>query len=170
MLVNKFVVGFGQDVHRFSAVEQSELHENYIVVSGVKIPYTKKLVAYSDGDVVFHALVDAIFGALGLGDIGEVFSNKDDKWKNANSEVFLQYAYEKLCLYHAVVSNIDISILLERPYLTTYKLQMKTNIASLLKIEPTVVNIKAGTTENLGFIGREEGIMALAIISLVLDT
>jgi 2-C-methyl-D-erythritol 4-phosphate cytidylyltransferase/2-C-methyl-D-erythritol 2,4-cyclodiphosphate synthase len=156
------LVGMGIDVHEFSN-EQSDNKDLYLC--GVKIPYHKGLKGHSDADVGLHALVDAILGALGKGDIGDFFPPSDQKWKGAPSKIFLEFVKKALDEENVVINNIDICILAEEPKIAPYKNLMKENIATILGIQQSQINIKATTTEKLGFVGRKEGIVAQAIFA-----
>jgi 2-C-methyl-D-erythritol 2,4-cyclodiphosphate synthase len=157
-----FVSGQGFDVHALETLD----HDYHIMLCGIKIPCSFKLIAHSDGDVVLHALVDAMLGAIGKGDIGEHFPPTDDRWKNANSSQFVLHA---LALCHdsqATLVNVDITILAEKPKISAYKSLMREHLVTLLGLHPERINIKATTTEKLGFLGRSEGIAAMATVSM----
>jgi 2-C-methyl-D-erythritol 4-phosphate cytidylyltransferase/2-C-methyl-D-erythritol 2,4-cyclodiphosphate synthase len=158
--------GIGFDAHRFSSVFSKE---NYITLGGIKIPFEKKLEAHSDGDVLIHALVDALLGCIGAGDIGIHFPPSDKKWKNANSEIFLSYTNNLLRERNANINNIDITMICEKPRLGEYRELMRNNIAQILNIDQDCINIKATTTEKMGFTGREEGIAVQAIATITLN-
>ena len=149
-------VGIGSDVHRFKK-------GTAIVLCGIKIPFNKSLEGHSDADVAMHAITDAILGAVGAGDIGVHFPPSEPKWKNSSSEVFLHHAANKVQHHRGQIINIDLTIICEKPKINEYRSQMQKNIARILKISSKKVNIKATTTEQLGFLGREEGIAAQAI-------
>lgn len=151
-----FRIGYGYDVHAFET-------GNHITLGGVKIPYRARLKAHSDGDVVIHALVDALLGACALGDIGLHFPDTDKSWKNKDSRQFLQTTVNMLSKKNWLINNVDITILAETPKLKGYFENMRLNLAQDMKVNLDQVNIKATTTEKLGFIGREEGIAATAI-------
>lgn len=151
--------GSGFDVHQF---EEGE----FITLCGIKIPFNKKLKGHSDADCAWHALTDAILGAIGEGDIGEHFPDSDAKWKNADSGIFLKHASELLKSKGGRIANIDITVICEKPKLKEFKNEMRINTAKLLGIEIERVNIKATTTEKLGFLGREEGLAVQAIVSV----
>ncbi len=153
-------VGMGFDVHAFET-------GTHVTICGIKIPHSHQLKGHSDADVGLHALVDAILGAIGEGDIGEHFPPNDKKWKNADSAKFVQHAAELAAQKNAVINNVDITIICEEPKLTPYKAKMKVRVAEILKISPDCVNIKATTTEKLGFTGRKEGIAAQAVATIV---
>ncbi len=153
------LVGFGYDVHRLAEGER-------LILGGIEIPSAVGTVAHSDGDVVLHALCDALLGALGLGDIGEHFPDTDAKWKDAESSVFVRQCVQFLAEQRAVVRNVDIAVVLEAPKLKQFKDAMRSHIAGLLHLPPQRVNIKATTSEKLGFVGNGEGIQAYAVCSI----
>ena len=152
-------VGIGYDVH--ALVEGRKL-----IVGGVEIKHAKGLDGHSDADVLIHAICDAIFGALGEGDIGHFFPNTDQRWKGAPSKVFLQEAARQVAFHEARIINVDATIVAQQPKLSPYISAMKTNIAVALNINLKRVGIKATTNEKLGFLGREEGIAAMAVASV----
>ncbi|MEM7304216.1 MAG: 2-C-methyl-D-erythritol 2,4-cyclodiphosphate synthase [Pseudomonadota bacterium] len=152
-------VGQGFDAHRFT--QGSEF-----VLGGVSIPHNKTIDAHSDGDVLLHALCDALLGAAGLGDIGRHFSDQDEANKNRNSREFIVESLVMLKANDLFVSNVDATVILQKPKLSTYIEQMRAIIATDLDININQVNIKATTTEKMGFIGREEGIAAFAVVLL----
>ena len=154
-----FFSGHGFDVHSFCAGE-------YITLCGVKIPYIKALKAHSDGDAPLHALCDAIYGASGLGDIGEHFPDTNERYKDACSKDLLATCVKMVRNFGFDIVNADITILAQQPKITPFKEQMRQNVASILGVNENFVNIKATTMEKMGFIGREEGIGALASVSL----
>jgi len=158
-------VGTGFDVHGFRAIEEGE--NNFIRICGAEIEFDKKILAHSDGDVGIHAIIDALLGAIGEGDIGEHFPPSEQKWKNCDSREMLKKVYELIQKSCAIISNIDVTIICEKPKITKYKLKMKEEISSILGISTLKINIKATTTEKLGFIGREEGIACQAVASVV---
>jgi len=146
-----FRVGNGFDVHKFRKGGKLKL-------LGVNLPFNKSLIGHSDADVGIHALVDAILGAISQGDIGEHFPPTDEKWKNKNSEFFLDYTKNLMEKNGFSINNIDITLICERPKVSKHKEKMKMKISKILNIKKDNVNIKATTTEKLGFLGREEGI------------
>jgi len=154
--------GIGFDVHRFE-------ENRKLVLGGVEIPYELGLKGHSDADVLLHALTDAIIGAAGLGDIGEHFPDNDDKYKNIKSSILLKKAYELVKESGFVISNADIIVIAEKPKLSPYKNQIKSNIAIFLDIDPSRINVSATTTEKLGFTGRKEGIASLSTVLLIKD-
>jgi len=152
--------GLGYDSHKFAS-------DRPLILGGVRIEFDKGLAANSDGDVVLHALADAIFGALGVGDIGEHFPDNDPKWKNADSSEFVKYAHKLAADAGWSISNCDITVLAELPKLSPYKSQIKQSIAELLGIGADAVSIKAKTNEGMGFVGRCEGIAVLANVLII---
>ncbi len=152
-------VGIGYDVH--ALVEGRKL-----VLGGVTIPHPKGLDGHSDADVLMHAICDAVLGALGEPDIGHFFPNTDPRWKGRPSRVFLNEAARLAVSHGGKIINIDASVIAQQPKLFPHIQEMKANIAAALGISPKQVGIKATTNEHLGFIGREEGIAAMAVASL----
>ena len=155
-------VGNGYDVHPFSVGD-------YVTICGIKIPYKKALDGHSDADVGFHALTDAILGALGKGDIGESFPSSDEQWKNANSQVFLEHAGECVGAMNAIIMNLDITIICETPKIVSFRRQMINKISAILNISPSRVNVKGKTNDKLGFVGREEGVAAHANATILMQ-
>ena len=150
-------IGSSIDIHRL--VENRKL-----IIGGVEIPSDKGSLAHSDGDVLIHAIVDALIGALGKGDIGEHFSDKDPKYQNINSTYFLECVKKMLSDDGYEILNIDSLVILETPKLKDYKQKMKENIALHLGIDVSKVNVKAGTNEGIGDLGRNEAIEAHATV------
>jgi 2-C-methyl-D-erythritol 2,4-cyclodiphosphate synthase len=153
-------IGIGFDVHAFG-------RGDFIMLGGVRIGHTKGVVAHSDGDVVLHALCDALLGAAGLGDIGEHFVSGDPHWKGADSTRFVRLVMAMLQERQLRVGNVDITVLAEEPKLAPYRGTMRQQLATLLEVSPQQVNLKATTTEGLGFLGRAEGIAAQAAVLLL---
>jgi 2-C-methyl-D-erythritol 4-phosphate cytidylyltransferase/2-C-methyl-D-erythritol 2,4-cyclodiphosphate synthase len=153
-------IGQGFDVHSFKA--PNLVSNNTITLGGVLIPYEYSIEAHSDGDVVLHALCDALLGSLGQGDIGDHFPCTDNQWANVSSSIFVEHVMRLIDKEKGKVINVDITILAEAPKISSYKNQMREVIANLLHIDKTNINIKATTTERLGFIGRKEGVASLA--------
>ncbi len=156
--------GIGYDVHRFREKKPGE--DKYINLGGIKIEFEKKIEAHSDGDVVIHAIIDALLGAIGEGDIGEHFPPTDSKWENVDSKEMLKLINHLVMKKGARIINIDATIIAEKPKVSRYKAKMEECLAKVLNIAKNRINIKATTTEKLGFIGREEGIAAEAIASV----
>ena len=160
--------GIGFDVHGFRKIENDE--NNFIRLCGTEIEFDKKILAHSDGDVGIHALIDALLGAIGQGDIGEHFPPSEQKWKNCDSREMLKKVYELIQKLSASISNIDLTIICEKPKILKYKNKMKEELSAILGISTQRINIKATTTEKLGFIGREEGIACQAIATVIINT
>jgi 2-C-methyl-D-erythritol 2,4-cyclodiphosphate synthase len=135
-------------------------------LGGVKIPSGKGCVAHSDGDVLLHAICDALLGAAGLNDIGHYFPDSDIKYKNIDSKILLKNTYDLVRQKGFRVNNIDATICLEKPKISPFIREMKETISAIVETEPDDIAVKATTTEKLGFIGREEGIAAFAIVLL----
>lgn len=153
-----FRIGHGFDVHKI------EPHQGgHIPLCGIKIPCNFKVIAHSDGDVALHAVVDAMLGAMALGDIGDHFPPSDEKWRGADSKIFVAHALKLIGHRNASLVNLDITVLAEQPKLKSFKQSMKENLSSMLGIPNEYINIKATTTEKLGFVGREEGIAVEAV-------
>ena len=150
-------VGMGYDVHRFK-------DGGDVILGGVKIDYEQGLEAHSDGDVVLHALCDALLGAAALGDIGKHFPDTDPEFKGADSRVLLRHVYRIVQDKGYVLVNADITIIAQAPKMAPYIVAMCVNIAADLNIDVDCINVKATTTEKLGFEGRKEGIAVQAIV------
>lgn len=153
---NEFRVGIGYDSHRL--VEGRPL-----ILGGVEIPSEKGLQGHSDADILLHAVTDAILGAAGQGDIGELFPPSDPQWKDAESSVFLRHAAELLESYGWGLVNVDAVIVLERPRILPYRDRIRENVAAMLGIDPTAVGLKAKTNEGIGPVGAGELAVAHAI-------
>ena len=152
-------VGIGYDVHQLVAGRK-------LVLGGVEIPHTKGLDGHSDADALMHAICDAILGALGEEDIGHFFPNTDPRWKGAPSKVFLQEAARQVTFKQGKIVNIDATVIAQAPKIYPFIREMKIRIAEALGIGIEQVGIKATTNELMGFIGREEGIAAMAVASV----
>ncbi len=150
-------VGQGYDVHRFN-------EGDHIILGGVKIPYEKGLEAHSDCDVVLHALADAILGAAALGDIGKHFPDTDPEFKGADSRVLLRHVYNIVQEKGYQLINADITIIAQAPKMLPHVPGMRANIAADLSVDIDFINVKATTTEKLGFEGRKEGIAVQAVV------
>lgn len=133
-------------------------------LGGVKIPSEKGCVAYSDGDVLLHAICDALLGASGLRDIGYYFPDTDNKFKNIDSKILLKNTFKLIRQKGYIVINIDSTICLEKPKISSFIQEMKNTISAIVETDPGNVSVKATTTEKLGFTGREEGIVAIAVV------
>ena len=152
-------IGQGYDVHAFG--EGSSL-----TIGGVVIPFDRTLVAHSDGDVLIHALMDAILGTLGLGDIGHHFPDTDPQYKGCSSRELLQQIHKLMIAKGYQLGNADITLVAEAPKMAPHLESMKDNLAQSLQCSSNQLNIKATTTEGLGFIGRSEGIACYAVVLL----
>jgi 2-C-methyl-D-erythritol 2,4-cyclodiphosphate synthase len=152
-------VGIGYDVHQLVAGRK-------LILGGVEIPHVKGLDGHSDADVLMHAICDAVLGALGEADIGHFFPNTDPRWKGAPSKVFLQEAARQANFHSARIINVDATMIAQQPKLYPHIAEMKINIATALGIAANRVGIKATTNEQMGFVGREEGIAAMAVASI----
>ncbi|MGI1691976.1 2-C-methyl-D-erythritol 2,4-cyclodiphosphate synthase [Thermoanaerobacter uzonensis] len=151
-------VGLGYDVHKFE-------NGRKLILGGIEIPYDKGLAGHSDADVLIHALIDAILGAAGLGDIGEHFPDTEITYKDIDSSLLLKKVLAIIGNKFRL-NNVDCIIIAQRPKLSPYKEQIRIKLSELLKIEKERINVKAKTEEGLGFTGRQEGIKAYAIVSL----
>lgn len=156
--------GIGFDVHGFRQPEAGE--NSSIRLCGVEIKFDKKIDAHSDGDVAIHAIMDALLGAIGEGDIGEHFSPSDAKWRNCDSREMLKITDHLLKKKGASIINLDLTIICEKPRIIKFKKQMRAELARILNISEHRINVKATTTEKLGFLGREEGIAVQAVASI----
>jgi len=154
-------VGIGYDVH--ALVEGRRL-----VLGGVEIPHTHGLEGHSDADVLMHAICDAVLGAVGAGDIGQFFPNTDPRWKGAPSRVFLEEAARQVRLRGGRILNVDATVLAQRPKLAPHVELMRERIAAALGLTSAQVGVKATTNEGLGFVGRQEGIAAMAVAAVEL--
>jgi 2-C-methyl-D-erythritol 2,4-cyclodiphosphate synthase len=161
-LKNKFRIGNGFDVHKFTKGRK-------LFLGGVEIPYAKGLQGHSDADVILHAVCDAMLGALALGDIGVHFPDTDKKYKDIDSKILLKKVYKLVKKNGYCINNLDVMLLAEQPKIVFYIPKMQKVISGILKAEENQISIKATTTEKLGFIGREEGIAAFAVVLLVRD-
>ena len=153
-------IGHGFDVHAF---EEGDA----LIIGGVSIPFHRAFKAHSDGDVLIHALCDALLGALALGDIGRHFPDNDDNFKSIDSRILLRRVIEMLTEKNWSVGNADMTVIAQAPKLSPYLPMMVKYLAEDMKIDISAVNVKATTTENLGFTGRGEGIAAHAVVCLI---
>ncbi|MCR9545238.1 2-C-methyl-D-erythritol 2,4-cyclodiphosphate synthase [Vibrio antiquarius] len=152
-------IGHGFDVHKFGG-------EGPVIIGGVAIPYEQGLVAHSDGDVALHALTDALLGAIAAGDIGRHFPDTDDKWKGANSRELLKDVYRRVKEQGYRLGNADVTIMAQAPKMAPHIDAMCAAIAEDLESDISNINVKATTTERLGFTGRKEGIATEAVVLL----
>ncbi len=152
-------IGSGFDVHTFG-------EGDFVMLGGVRVPYGRGVIAHSDGDVILHALCDAMLGAAGLGDIGQHFRDDDPQWRGADSKGFVRAVLAMLRERKLAVVNADITVLAEAPRLSRHREDIRHSIAALLEVESDCVNVKATTTEKMGFLGRGEGLAAQAVVLL----
>src|ERR1043166_5907424 len=155
-------VGIGYDVHPLVAGRR-------LVLGGVEIPHNKGLEGHSDADALCHAIADAVYGALGVGDIGQHFPNTDPANKNRNSLEFLRHAGELTAQRKAKLVNVDATVIAQEPKLMPHMAKMKAAVAEALGVRPEQIGIKATTNEHLGFLGRGEGIAAMAVASVEME-
>ena len=159
-MITDFRVGQGFDVHRLT-------ENRKLILCGVEVPYELGLLGHSDADVAIHALIDALLGALALGDIGELFPDSDAQWKGADSTELLKMVLALPEFSQWRLSNADITIVAQRPKLGAFKKQMQQRLSEVMNIPADRIAVKATTTEKMGFTGRGEGIAASAVVSLV---
>lgn len=155
-------IGHGYDVHQL-------VEGRRCIIGGIDIPHDKGLIGHSDADVLLHTITDAVLGALGLGDIGTHFPDTDPTYKDADSAKLLAVVWQMAKNRGYRLGNLDATILAQRPKLAPYIPQMRARVAQLLTADMEQINVKATTTEKLGFVGREEGIAAEAVVLLVVD-
>lgn len=160
IVMPQFRIGCGYDVHKLG-------EERKLILCGVEVPYEKGLLGHSDADVALHALMDALLGAAAMGDIGKHFPDTDELFKGADSMQLTLHVKKLLQEEGWQVNNVDVTIIAQRPKLAGYIAKMRANVAKVLDVAESVVNIKATTTEKLGFTGRGEGIAAEAVASIV---
>ena len=160
IVMPQFRIGCGYDVHKLG-------EERKLILCGVEVPYEKGLLGHSDADVALHALMDALLGAAAMGDIGKHFPDTDERFKGADSMQLTLHVKKLLQEEGWQVNNVDVTIIAQRPKLAGYIAKMRANVAKVLDVAESVVNIKATTTEKLGFTGRGEGIAAEAVASIV---
>ena len=155
--------GIGFDVHAFAT-------DRKLILGGVEIPFEKGLHGHSDADVLLHAISDALLGALSLGDIGQHFPDNDPRYKNADSKILLEKVYKLVLNKGYVLGNVDAVVAMQRPKLFPFIQDMRKIIAGILECNMDQVSVKATTTERLGFVGREEGVSALATVLIIRNT
>ncbi|HEX4187785.1 MAG TPA: 2-C-methyl-D-erythritol 2,4-cyclodiphosphate synthase [Solirubrobacteraceae bacterium] len=153
------LTGIGYDSHRLTAGRR-------LVIGGVEVPSELGLDGHSDADVLTHAVIDALLGAAGLGDIGEHFPDTDERWRDADSIALLRAVLEMLAAARLVVLNVDCTIVIEAPKLAPHRQAIRERLAAALGLESARVNVKASTGERIGFVGRGEGVAALAVATL----
>jgi 2-C-methyl-D-erythritol 2,4-cyclodiphosphate synthase len=153
------LVGIGFDSHRLAAGRK-------LVIGGVEIPFERGLDGHSDADVLAHAVIDALLGACGKDDIGERFPNTDERWRDADSMEMLASVVENVLTEGLEIVNVDCTVVMEAPKLSPHRGAIKQKLAEVLEVEGTRVNVKASTGEGMGFVGRGEGVAALAIAGL----
>lgn len=153
-------IGQSIDIHQL-------VDDRKLILGGVEIPYEKGLKGHSDADVLLHAIIESIIGAMGLGDIGKHFPDTDPQYKGISSMILLQHTYELMCLHGYQIGNIDSIIMCEEPKMAPYIETMKNNVAKTLHCDISQVNIKATRGEKLGFVGRKEGIVSQSVVLLV---
>ena len=160
VILPAFRVGCGYDVHKL-------VPERKLILCGVQVPYELGLLGHSDADVALHALMDALLGAAALGDIGKHFPDTDERFKGADSMKLTEHVVGLLAERGWHINNVDVTIIAQRPKLASYIPAMRTKVAEVLGIDEDAVNVKATTTEKLGFTGRGEGIAEEAVASLI---
>lgn len=160
IVMPQFRIGCGYDVHKL-------VEDRKLIICGVDVPYEKGLLGHSDADVALHALMDALLGAAAMGDIGKHFPDTDERFKGADSMQLTLHVKKLLQEEGWQVNNVDVTIIAQHPKLAGYIAAMRTNVAKVLDVAESVVNVKATTTEKLGFTGRGEGIAAEAVASIV---
>lgn len=153
-------VGCGYDVHKL-------VEERKLILCGVEVPYELGLLGHSDADVALHALMDALLGAAALGDIGKHFPDTDERFKGADSMKLTEHVVGLLAERSWQINNVDVTIIAQRPKLASFIPAMRANVARVLGVEEEAVNVKATTTEKLGFTGRGEGIASEAVASII---
>jgi 2-C-methyl-D-erythritol 2,4-cyclodiphosphate synthase len=151
--------GIGYDSHRLAAGRR-------LVIGGVELPSERGLDGHSDADVLTHAVIDALLGAAGLGDIGEHFPDSDERWRDADSIALLEVVVRMVGEQGLEVVNVDCTLVMEAPKLSPHRQAIRERIAQALALDPALVNVKASTGEGIGFVGRGEGVAALAVASL----
>jgi 2-C-methyl-D-erythritol 2,4-cyclodiphosphate synthase len=153
------VIGLGYDSHRFEAGRP-------LILGGVRMEHDRGLAGHSDADVLTHAVIDALLGAAGMGDIGGLFPDTDERWRDADSIDLLRRVQDLVVEEGFEIVNVDATVIMERPKLGPYREEMRSRLAQALDIDERRVNVKATTGEGMGFVGREEGVAALAVAQL----
>ena len=157
--MSNFIIGHGYDVHKLEDGKK-------FIIGGIEIEHYKGAVGHSDADVVIHVICDALLGALSLGDIGKHFPDTDDKYKGIDSKILLQKVMKLVQEEKYQISNIDVTILLQKPKLRNYIDSMRDTLSNIMEINKSQISVKATTTEGLGFVGREEGVAAHCVCIL----
>ena len=158
-MMSNFIIGHGYDVHKLEEGRK-------FVIGGIEIEHHKGAVGHSDADVVVHVICDALLGALSLGDIGKHFPDTDDKYKGIDSKILLQKVMKLVQEEKYQISNVDVTILLQKPKLRNYIDSMRDTLSNIMEINTSQISVKATTTEGLGFVGREEGVAAHCVCIL----
>jgi len=153
-------IGYGFDLHAFGSIKP-------LIIGGVLIPYKKGLIAHSNGDLLIHAVIDALLGATAMGDIGSFFPSDNNMYKNIDSRILLKKIWKKIELIDYVISNIDITIITEYPQMSPYIFFMRSNLSSDLNTKIDNISIKATSSKSIGCIGRQEGIACQAVVMLI---
>ena len=157
--MSNFIIGHGYDVHKLEDGKK-------FIIGGIEIEHYKGAIGHSDADVVIHVICDALLGALSLGDIGKHFPDTDDKYKGIDSKILLQKVMKLVQEEKYQISNIDVTILLQKPKLRNYIDSMRDTLSNIMEINTSQISVKATTTEGLGFVGREEGVAAHCVCIL----
>ena len=158
-MMSNFIIGHGYDVHKLEDGKK-------FIIGGIEIEHYKGAIGHSDADVVIHVICDALLGALSLGDIGKHFPDTDDKYKGIDSKILLQKVMKLVQEEKYQISNIDVTILLQKPKLRNYIDSMRDTLSNIMEINTSQISVKATTTEGLGFVGREEGVAAHCVCIL----
>jgi 2-C-methyl-D-erythritol 4-phosphate cytidylyltransferase/2-C-methyl-D-erythritol 2,4-cyclodiphosphate synthase len=156
--------GFGYDVHAFDPAPATQIR-----LGGIDIPHERKLLGHSDADVILHAVTDAILGAIGEGDIGQLFPPSDMQWKNADSSIFVKEALRRVQAKGGRIVNVDITLIAETPKIGPHRERMLARLSEILEMEQARIGLKATTSEGLGFTGRKEGIVAQAVVNIYIS-
>lgn len=154
---NKMRIGFGYDAHKLVSGRK-------LILGGVEVPHEKGLLGHSDADVLTHAIIDALIGAIGAGSIGDFFPNTDEKYKGANSLELLKEVYTFISEKNYLINNIDSTVVCQEPLLSPYIMGMRKKTAEILQLDVEMINIKAKTEEGMGFTGKKQGISAYAVV------
>jgi 2-C-methyl-D-erythritol 2,4-cyclodiphosphate synthase len=152
-------IGYGFDLHSFGSIKP-------LIIGGVLIPFKKGLIAHSNGDLLIHAVIDALLGATAMGDIGSFFPSDNNMYKNIDSRILLQKIWKKIQLIDYIISNIDITIIAEYPQMSPYIFFMRSNLSADLNTKIDNISIKATSSKSIGCIGRQEGIACQAVVML----